>query len=177
MDIDGVDCADIPPRTTDCNVELTYMYNLVNVGDVSMDVTQLERIRGNQTNDLIDMVDPKFLPVGQSAKVTETEIVDFCDGGDFKTTVIAKADPPDGVPCESEAVYEFSAALPCKVDVSNPPCQITFVTLIVNQSNQLSLIPLNRSQLHVWIPTALTATTSLLEAPTVMLNSHTCTIS
>ena len=123
MDANGVDCDAIPPRNLDegCDLEVTYMYNLVNVGDVSMDVTQLDRTRGDQTTDLIDMVDPKSIPVGQSAKVTETEVVDFCDGGTFKTTVIAKADPPEGVPCESEAVYEFSAALPCKVDVSSPP--------------------------------------------------------
>ena len=124
MDANGVDCDNIPPRSTNCDVELTYMYNLVNVGDVSMDVTQLERTRGDQTNDLIDQVNPKSIPVGQSAKVTETEVVDFCDGGTFKTTVVAKADPPEGVSCEATDVYEFSAALPCKVDVSSPPCQI-----------------------------------------------------
>jgi hypothetical protein len=117
MDDNGVDCDDIPGRTTDCDVEVTYMYLLENVGAVSMDITELERTRDDSTVDLINEVDPKFLLVGESTKVTETEVVDFCDENTFETTVVAKADPPAGVPCEGTGMYEFTVVPPCDVSV------------------------------------------------------------
>jgi hypothetical protein len=124
MDANGVDCAAIPARTTDCNVEVTYMYQLENVGGVSMDITELQRTRGDSTVDLINEVDPKFLAVGESTKVPETEIVDFCLDNTFTTTVTAKADPPAGVPCEGTDMYTFTVASTpqCFVDVSIPCC-------------------------------------------------------
>ena len=108
MDANGVDCAAIPARTTDCDVEVTYMYNLQNVGGVSMDITEVQRTRGDSTVDLIREVDPKFLLVGEFTKVTETEVVDFCVDNTFTTTVTAKADPPAGVPCEGTDMYKFT---------------------------------------------------------------------
>ena len=128
MDANGVDCAAIPPRTTDCDVEVTYMYLLENVGEVSMDITELQRTRGDSTVDLINEVDPKFLAVGESTKVPETEIVDFCLDNTFTTTVTAKADPPVGVPCEDTEIYTFNTVETppsCFVDVSIPLLQLT----------------------------------------------------
>ena len=118
MDADGVDCDANPGRTTDCDVEVTYMYMLDNVGAVSMDITEIERTRGDSTVDLINEADPKFLLVGESTKVTETEVVDFCLPNTFTTTVTAKADPPEGVPCEGTSMYDFTTTPSCLVEVS-----------------------------------------------------------
>ena len=120
MDANGVDCAAIPPRTTDCDVEVTYMYLLENVGAVSMDITEVQRTRGDSTVDLINEVDPTLLAVGESTKVPETETVDFCVDNTFKTTVTAKADPPAGVPCEAMDMYTFNTVEP-PVDPTTPP--------------------------------------------------------
>ena len=125
MDANGVDCAAIPPRTTDCDVEVTYMYQLENVGAVSMDITELQRTRGDSTDDLINEVAPTFLDVGESTQIIETEVVDFCVANTFTTTVTAKADPPAGVPCEDRDMYTFDTVEPppsCLVDVSIPCC-------------------------------------------------------
>ena len=39
---DGVNCASIPPRTTDCDVQLFFAYKVMNVGMDSFDVTFLQ---------------------------------------------------------------------------------------------------------------------------------------
>ena len=125
MDANGVDCAAIPPRTTDCDVEVTYMYQLENVGAVGMDITVLERTRGDSTVDLINEVESTFILPGLFVKVPETEIVDFCVANTFTTTVTAKADPPAGVPCEDTDMYTFNTVEPppsCSVDVRIPCC-------------------------------------------------------
>ena len=120
MDADGVDCAAIPARTTDCDIEVTYMYLLENVGAVSMDITEVQRTRGDSTVDLIDEVVPTFILPGFFVKVPETETVDFCVDNTFTTTVTAKADPPAGVPCEGTDMYTFNTVEP-PVDPSTPP--------------------------------------------------------
>jgi hypothetical protein len=120
MDANGVDCAAIPARTADCDVEVTYMYLLENVGAVSMDITELQRTRGDSTVDLINEVDPTFILPGFFVKVSETETVDFCVDNTFITTVTAKADPPAGVPCEGTDMYTFNTVEP-PVDPTTPP--------------------------------------------------------
>jgi hypothetical protein len=139
MDANGVDCDDIPGRSTDCDVEVTYMYTLDNIGGVSMDITELERTRGDSTVDLINEVNPKFLLVGESTKVTETEVVDFCLPNTFTTTVTAKADPPAGVPCESTDMYEFTTTPSCLVEVSIVDEKELNYASDNSQTNQLSL--------------------------------------
>ena len=81
-----------------------------------MEITALERTRGPSTVDLIDRVDPTSLDVGQTSSVTENETVDFCIDATYTTTAVAKADPPQGVPCEDTAEYEFTV-LNCAVDL------------------------------------------------------------
>ena len=221
------------------------MYTLDNIGGVSMDITELERTRGDSTVDLINEVNPKFLLVGESTKVTETEVVDFCLPNTFTTTVTAKADPPEGGTCEITEIYDFTIYKPtykptkiptkkpstkhptkkphkehptqkpttptkyptqmptkkptfmqtpyptkyptpyptsnppsCVIQVSTTRCRkAAVVTLLFTLSNQFSQQSLHRFLLHVWMPMALTATPSLVEPPTAMLRSPTCTCS
>ena len=112
-DANRIDCAAILPRTTDCDVEVTYTYHFENVGVASMHITEIQRTRGNSTVDLINEVYSMFLlPVGKFTQVYETETVNFCVDNTFTTNVTAKADPPASVPCEAMDMYTFNTVDP-----------------------------------------------------------------
>jgi hypothetical protein len=99
----------------DCTETVTYIYTFFNVGETPMTITKAERERDGMTLDFLADVDPKDLLVGGSTFVTEMERIDVCVDSISITTMIAEADPPDGVPCKATDTYELVTESECRV--------------------------------------------------------------
>ena len=110
-------CTDVVGETETCFMDVTYTYDLINVGTNNMDVTLVQRTRNGATVNLLPQVPDTDLAPGEQTGVVETETIDLCVPNTFETVVRAEADPPAGVPCFDEDVYVFTIDVGCRVDV------------------------------------------------------------
>ena len=72
----------------ECIIDVTYTYTASNVGEAPINITSMTRTRDGETVDLIDLVDPKELDIGQSTIVEETDQVDYCVESVITTSVV-----------------------------------------------------------------------------------------
>ena len=100
-----------------CIMPLTYTYVINNTGAVEMIINVVDRTRNGTTVSLLNLVPNKDLLPGQSTTVTETENVDICVEGLYKTTLYVAASPPKGFPCHANATYVFPIHVNCRVSV------------------------------------------------------------
>ena len=100
-----------------CIVPLNYTYVINNTGAVEMIINVVDRTRNGTTVSLLNLVPNKDLLPGQSTTVTETENVDICVEGLYKTTLYVSASPPKGFPCHANATYVFPIHVNCRVSV------------------------------------------------------------
>lgn len=118
---DGVACTDLTAvdgagGSETCLMEVTYQYEITNFGTNDMDLTLIERSRGNTTAaSLLDLLSVTSLSPGQATTVTEQDTIDLCLENDFRTSVFIEADPPNALTCADDAEYEFSIKPPCQV--------------------------------------------------------------
>lgn len=116
---EGVECSGLesPSGGEDCFVEVSYEYELSNVGTGVMDITVLERTRNEDTVSLLDQLSVTSLDPGESTNVMEKETINACAEVEYCTDVVAEADPPSDQRCFDEEMYKFSTTPTCQVSV------------------------------------------------------------
>ena len=107
-----------PLNGEDCFADVTYKYEIENVGSGSMDITTVERTRGGEQTSLMDLLDNSSLDPSEYTTIIEKEKINLCAAAIFRTEIIIEADPPNRIHCDDEDMYEFSIEPPLSCDVS-----------------------------------------------------------
>jgi len=79
----------------DCIVDVTYSYTLSNIGEAAINITSVMRTRDGATDELIDLVNPKEIDVGESTVIQDPDVVDYCVAGNINTGIVVAADGED----------------------------------------------------------------------------------
>ncbi|CAB9511455.1 expressed unknown protein [Seminavis robusta] len=107
---DGTECTELETSAVGsaCLMEVTYEYEIENVGAGTMDITLIDRTRNNVTVSLLDFVRVTSLGPGEMTLIVEKETIDLCVEEEVATQLRAEADPPSSVLCTDDSTYTFA---------------------------------------------------------------------
>jgi hypothetical protein len=108
-------CSDASGTELDCLTDITYTYDLVNVGTSDMAVTVLEIERDGMVMDLLDRVEDKDLAPGESTQAVYTETLDLCVPGEYTTTTTVEAQSSGPGMCAANETYTFAIEPVCDI--------------------------------------------------------------
>jgi hypothetical protein len=147
-----VSCSDETGVGLDCEVLLSYTYDIFNIGTGDMSLEHLNRTRNNVTDSLFDLLEVTNLISGQETSLTEKELTNICVQQLYKTTVSVDAEPENGVICDDDDVYTFTINQPPTEAPSNSPSASPSASTSALPSPSPSAIPSNS---HSVAPSAL----------------------
>ena len=123
-------CSNDAGESYDCIQTIQYTYAFQNIGTNDMNITQLQRMINNSTQDFHGSLNDFTLSPGEGVEVMEEDHIDICLQQEYRTEMFAEANSPSGMTCVGQDTYEFGVNPPCDLAVSTfyLPCNLLFMT-------------------------------------------------
>ena len=110
----------------DCFTDVTYVYDLVNVGEIDMTINKADiTFKENAPVSILDMFPTLVLAPTESTSVTDQQTIDICISDTCVTCLEVDANTPSGNICEDKDTYTLEILIP-----PTPPVRCLFIQLV-----------------------------------------------
>lgn len=94
----------------DCTVDITYFYEITNIGDSQLSIVGLEVTHNGNPHVLLDDVEDKELPPGEFTIAREKSVLDVCVDKTINTIGVVEGKAPDGYLVDDMDMYKITVA-------------------------------------------------------------------